>query len=135
MDLWGEILLLVEGDDEVGFFIKYIQHLLDNDPELWGNLPKIQIIPLDGKENFKLEFKALSSQTAFRDVVRIGIIQDADDDSNRAFQSSCSKLRTFNYIPPNDQLSYSDSIPSFVILINPSEGKGMFEDIVLSDQP
>ncbi len=79
-------VLLVEGNDDVQFFRRLIERR-----ESQG----IQIIPFDGKDKLG-EFLAdvLVPRIRTTDIVQVvGVVRDADDFYNRAFQSVTDSLR------------------------------------------
>ena len=120
-------LLLVEGRDEEMFFDALIRNLkLDNN---------IQIIQ-GGKTSFRDRLQLLKEgMSGFEDVVSIGIVRDADDSAESAFQSICDALDALELPTPDDLLSATPESPHISILIMPPGNEGtnrMLEDLCLA---
>jgi hypothetical protein len=125
-------ILVVEGKDEEGLFTALIKHL---DLEA-----SIQVLPIGGKTTLRPYMQALRSTTGFLEIVKsIGIMRDADEDADAAFQSICDTLRVIGLPVPDRLLAPTATRPSVAIMILPGEGRpGMLENVVLDavqDEP
>ena len=118
-------LLLVEGKDDVGFFEGLITHLDLND---------IQIINVGSTSKYGDRLKAIRNSPNFKKIViSIGIVRDADTNSDAAFQSISGYLRSAKLPVPEKPLKPSKSTPQVTVMILPKEGEpGMLEDLCLS---
>ena len=118
-------LLLVEGNDDQNFFQKLMQEItLDN----------IQIIPMEGKENFRTpNFKSVINTSGFREVKSLGIIRDADDNADNAFRGICTALKECGLPEPTQPgVITNTSLKVGILIIPPSAEKGEIEDLCLS---
>ncbi len=116
-------LLLVEGKDEVLFFGSYLNFLkIDN----------IQILEVKGKEQFRNEIPKLRVLQRFPDVVKIGLVRDADTDFNAALESVYDRLVSNLFEPIKEHNKFSSKNPSIGIFIMPKFGtNGSLEDLCL----
>lgn len=71
-------ILLVEGDTDVGLFLRLHQRI---------GISNVQIIPYGGKDNFRNVLGVLRVQAGFEGVEYLGIVRDADADSQAALRS------------------------------------------------
>jgi len=76
-------LLAVEGKDEVNFFKALVKYL---------DLQNVQILDIGGKFQFKHKLSAISKSPHFNNIISLGVIRDADTDSDSAFQSWSAPL-------------------------------------------
>ena len=93
-------LLLVEGRDDESFFQRIIERRNDKN---------VQVIAFNGKDNLG-EFLAnnLIPRLKPNPIVKtIGVVRDADDSYERAFQSIGDSLRTAGLPPPSKPLTYA----------------------------
>lgn len=119
-----EKLLIVEGIDEV----VVISQILKN-----NNIEDIQLIPFGGKSILKNYMKdVLIKDSNFLAVKSIGIIRDADDNYEGAFDSVCSALRSSGLDVPNSENEKTVGNPMISILILPGNSKnGSLENIFI----
>ncbi len=116
-------LLIVEGQDEKGFFTALIEHL---------SLDDIQVMPIGGKTQLRDSLEALSLAPNFNKVITLGITRDADDNPSGAFQSVSDAISNANLRPPSKQLFIANGKPRTVIMILPKPDiAGMLEDVCL----
>jgi hypothetical protein len=125
-------LLLVEGEDE-----EYLFDALLEDLKLEKN---IQVFGVGGKDKFPNDLEKYKKNVpGFEIVTSLGIIRDADNDPQAAFQSVCSALNNAGLPVPNAPLQSKDGPPKVTIMIVPdSDRTGMLEDLCLdsvSDDP
>ncbi|MET1249223.1 DUF3226 domain-containing protein [Sporolactobacillus sp. STCC-11] len=133
-------LLLVEGKDEEIFF----DALYRENNQLTDNLSDIQIIPVNGKDNFKFKLLALTNTSGFDIVTSLAIIRDADSSADDAFKSIKNTLIDCGLPFPSDHGKFSETadfddlrIGIFIMPGDNNEGT-MLEDLCLntkSDHP
>lgn len=118
-------LLLVEGRDDEGLFSALITHL--------GGMPEIEIRKYFGKDNFRQFIRALLLVSGFGNVNSIGVIRDADNNADGAFQSVKDSLLSVGLPAPNQPLQNSTGMPTTTIAILPiDQQQGELEDVLLS---
>jgi hypothetical protein len=116
-------VLVVEGKDDRNFFEALIGNL---------SLSNIQIKDIGGKTQLNARLKALKNTSGFSEVESIGVVRDANNNPNGAFQSVCSALRNANLPVPTRALRPAGQRPEVRIMILPEENTpGMLEDICL----
>ena len=116
-------LLLVEGKDERNLFGALVNHL---------SLKDIQIIVAGGYTQFQTRLKAIATTPGWENVQSLGIVRDADNDAEAAFQSICSVLRNRGLPSPLKSAELFVANPSVSILIvPPHSATGMLEDVCL----
>ena len=120
-----EKLLLVEGDDEVGFFEALLKKM---------NIHSIQIYPVGGKDQFHNKIPLIVRLPDFHNVKKIAFIRDADEDRKAAFDSIFNILLKNGLKPIKEENKFSKSIPSIGIFIMPGRNynKGTLEDLCLN---
>ena len=118
-----DVQLLVEGNDERNFFEAFIEDL---------DLAKtVQIQVFDGKDQLHEFLPALAGATGFRDVKSIGIVRDADDSADAAFQSVRTCLTKAELPVPDHREERVGERPSVSVLILPGGGAdGMLETLL-----
>ncbi len=138
-------LMVVEGKEDQEFFIQLAKHM--NVLEGWP----LQIVQLGGKGiggkgkgNFHDFLRSLTKHPRFGRLTDIGIVRDADFETN-AFQSVQDTIRSANnknprQLPvPQQVMEFAFGTPNTGVLILPSsEREGMLEDLildVLADDP
>ena len=118
-------LLLVEGRDEENFFAALIKHL---------GISGIQIVGAGGERQFKQRLAVITSTSGFREVTAIGVVRDADEDREKAFESVCSRLRDAGLSVPKEPMVFSDGGRKTIVMIMPPQEVGtnrMLEDVCL----
>jgi hypothetical protein len=117
-------LLAVEGMDEVVFFEELLRHM--------GMTDKIDVRQVGGKDQFKIKLPVLQKITGFDKLETVGIIRDADESFERAFESVKGVLQKMGLQVPVRSGDFSKGIPGVGIFIMPDNaGKGMLEDLCL----
>lgn len=111
-------LLLVEGNDEVGFFTGLLRHL---------GIGGVQIVNYGGKDFFRRNIRAYVLEPTFAQVQSIGIVRDADDSAASARQSVLSGLNNAHLPEPpgNDMVEIS------VFITPDGSSPGALEDLCL----
>lgn len=117
-------LMIVEGQDEFRFFNAFFKY---------HNISDIQIIDIGGKTQFKNRIRAVVISQYFHQVKSIGIVRDADDNPQGAFQSICHSLKSAGLNAPTAPMTITDSKPRVAVYICPSQNKkGAIENIILN---
>lgn len=115
MNIVSDILILVEGKDEVNLLDALGNHCLST-----HQCGKIQIIDAGGKYKFPNNLRAIWTAAQTRPSLRaIGVIRDADDDAQGAFTSVCESLQAVGYPTPSAHGSISNAIPAIGVFIVP----------------
>lgn len=117
-------LILVEGNDDKNLLAALIKHL---------RLTGIQIIPIVGKGEMRDKIMAIRQTTDFEDkVTSFGVVRDADEDAESAFQSVCDGLEKAGLSVPSEPLKIASGTPRVIVLIWPCDRKeGTLEDVCL----
>jgi hypothetical protein len=117
-------LLLVEGRDEINFFNSLIRHL---------RIQEIEVRSYEGKDRLRSALQTLIIAPGFDMLESIGIVRDADNDANAAFQSVCGSLSNAGLpVPGAPMLITSERPQTGVMIMPPGEPEGMLENLCLS---
>ncbi len=118
-------IIAVEGNDEVNFFEAFFEKNDIND---------FQIINFGGKSKFKDKIKLLTKLDGFDEVTHFGLIRDADENYNSAFESLIYSLKN-SYLPyPKKGHSFSEENNNLRvgIFIMPNKNKkGALENLCI----
>lgn len=119
------VLLVVEGKEDVAFFGAIIKYL---------SLTNIQVKDIGGKTQLPTRLEEVSKQREFLDnIVVLGIIHDADNSSQSAFQSVSSALNKAGLPVPKKQLQVTSGAPRVSVMIVPNgKSSGILEDVCLA---
>jgi len=118
MKIEKEYLIFVEGSDDKAFFEKLLE-----------NTSTIQIINVEGKDNFKPKLKIASQDDNFERVKKVLIIRDADESYERAYQSLTEIVKEiFNKRAGNILSGYKGKFG--ILILPPSEEQGSLEDLL-----
>ncbi len=104
-------------------------------------LADVRIEPFLGKDKLRDFLKDVQTRPEFsRNMVSaVGIVRDADNDGNAAFQSVRDALLANGFKAPNRNGGFTvNGIKVGVLIVGPNGGQGMIEDLCLnsiSDQP
>ena len=116
-------LLLVEGQDEVGFFTGFLNHL---------GLRDYQIVDYGGKNAFRPRMEAYFREPTFSQVRAMAVIGDADLDANSAFQSIRDSLGNIGLPTPQSFLSQAgDGLQVSIFIMPDNSSPGALEDLCL----
>jgi len=116
-------LLLVEGKDDEKFFGALIRHL---------EIPNVQIIRIGSGREARKHLKAVKDTSGFHKVRSLGIVRDADNYPDRAFQSICDALDYAGLPVPDEPITPVGNNPCLAVLILPGADKpGALEDLCL----
>jgi len=119
-------LLLVEGDDELGFFQKIGKTIRMSD---------LQIYSMGGKDKFTVSaLNGIRLSSGFKELVKsLAIARDAHEDAERAFRSTCNMLAGVHLPVPSNVMEFQgEDIKVGVLVIPPNEKEGSLEDLCLS---
>ncbi len=124
MEITEAKIIGVEGKDEINFFRALFNYL---------NIRDIQLIDFGGKDNFNNRIEQIVKLENFNNVSHLGLIRDADNDSEAAFKSVKNSLKKVNLpTPDNNQCFSSKGVPKTGIFIMPGDNKtGMLEDLCI----
>lgn len=116
-------LIIVEGKDEVLFLNAFAKHL---------GLKNILFLDIGGKTTLKDNLETLPEIQGYEHVVSLGVVRDADNDPQNAFESVCGALKSNHYTVPDKPAVLIGNKPKIAVLILPGENKpGMLEDVCL----
>lgn len=128
MMLNNQILILVEGRDEVNFFNKLIEKLGLS----------AQVEDICGKDVFPTEngFKAITKLEGFENVKSIAVIRDADSGekaAHSAFQSVKTVLERNSVVCPSapGEFIENNGLKVGIFIMPDCENEGMLEDLCL----
>jgi len=118
-------LLLVEGNDDEGFFQKLIEVI---------KISNIQILSVGGKDGFRTSnLKSIKNMPGFRELRALGIVRDADENANDTFTSICTILRSANLPVPSQPMEIVDgTLRIGILIIPPHASKGKIENLCLA---
>ncbi len=110
----SDCVLLVEGKDEVNVFNAMLRFL-------FGDESDIQVIDGGGKSKFPKRLQAIQIESQTRSTFRtLGIVRDADDNPQGAFQSVCHHIGDVGYDIPGSHGEFSNGSPSVGVFIVPT---------------
>ena len=118
-------LLLVEGNDDEGFFKKISNEI---------GIRDLQILNLEGAREFNARTLKAVKQTHDFEIVRsMVIVRDADKNAQRVFDSICNALRAVGLPFPKNPMEFEarGSIKVGVLIIPPNKARGKLEDLCL----
>jgi len=117
-------LLLVEGNDEVNFFSALMTEL---------NLENVQVRDVGGKSKFRTRLKAVKVDQGYKTVISVGIVGDADENPNGAFDNICGALQSAGLPSPMAPLQSvaKDGLQVIVMILPDGKTPGMLEDLCL----
>lgn len=114
------IVILVEGETDGIFFKKLIKFIRRESD--------IQVVCMKGKD----KLKSLIKFSDFSLVKILVVVQDADSDPKRAFQSIRDTLKNSGFSIPSKPYEISDGNPKTAIIILPDEDKkGDLESLIV----
>jgi len=119
-------LLIVEGEDDNRFFNSLLSSMgIDN----------IQVLPIGGKIKIRENLALIKKDARSHVLESIGIIRDADDDPNSAFQSVCDSLKINGFSVPRSENEFTTEKPRVGVMILPgNNSKGALEDLCLMSE-
>ena len=108
-------LLLVEGKDEINLLTGLISACFVADDDA----PLVQIEQV-GKDNLRRNLSAIVMSARKRVTLQaIGIVRDAGEDAEHAFESVCDGIRYIGHEPPRSHGLFTDESPAVGIFISP----------------
>ncbi len=99
------------------------------------NLHNLQIEPFEGKDKLRNFLRLIQARPEFSRnlVTAFGVIRDADNDGDAAFQCVRDSLLAngFQASAQNGEIT-ANGIKTGILIIGPNNGKGMVEDLCLN---
>jgi len=124
MTILKPFLLIVEGSSDKNFFESLCKFMTIND---------IEIIEVGGVSRFRDQVSAILRMDGFENVKTLGIIRDADNNVNQAFNSIQDVLRNNNLPVPTKMMEFTNTIPTVIVFIMPDcSNSGELEDICIN---
>ena len=115
-------LLLVEGDTDVGLFLRLCQ---------WIEISNIQIVPYGGKGNFRNVLRVLKAQARFEEVEYLCVVRDADTDAEAARQSVEDTLAHAGLpLPGQSGVPATDTLRTMIQIMPPGRSDGCLETLL-----
>lgn len=116
--------LLVEGRDEEFLFNALLEYL---------KIADVQVQNYRGKSRFKNFLSGFVVVPGFDNVQSMGIVRDADDSAETAFQSICGSLSGSGLLAPHQMLESVPGTPTIRVFIMPDNDQpGALEDLCLT---
>ncbi len=126
LSIESEQLLIVEGQDEKGFFATLLKYL---------DINTVQIINVAGRENLKNTLESLSIITNFDKVTHIGFVFDAEKNEAKStfqsFESNLKKIFPAECIPKKSGDVVKAEIACGIFIMPDNKRSGMLEDLCL----
>lgn len=118
-------LLLVEGNDDLRFFRALSRSIGTDD---------VVVDTYNGKRNLGNDLSDRVRSPAFQAVSSLGIVRDADDSSQAAFDSVTGSLRRVNLPTPDAPAMQieQDGLRVSVLILPPGAEQGELENVCLS---
>jgi hypothetical protein len=120
-------VILVEGQDEVHVFLALLKK-----EELQA---EIEVREMAGRRNLSRAVKTVTDDPGWKEFGQsLGIVLDADNDSEGSFQSACTALRGAGLPEPSNHLAPARSSThpqTSVLIVPPGRQCGMLEDVFL----
>ena len=116
------VQLLVEGKDAANFFREFVRRL---------SRPDVDVHDFGGVDQFRPFLAAFVAAPNFGNVRSIGIVRDAEQSADAAFQSVRDALAHVNLTAPASPTESAGENPSVRVLILPGDGQpGMLETLL-----
>ena len=118
-------LLLVEGNDDRRLFGAMSKHLVIND---------IEISRYNGKANLRNDLAERVRNPDFQTVTSLGVVRDADESAQSAFDSVIGSLRRAGLPTPDAPVVpiESDGLQVSVLILPPDDSQGELENVCLN---
>ncbi len=125
-------LLLVEGNDEKWFCIQLIKAIeMNQNPE---NLD-IQVIDIQGNQNFSSSLSLIIKSPNFDEVTTIGFIRDAEKNpAESSYNSTCTSIKKYlsNFpIPEIGKTKTENGLTCGIFIMPDNKTEGMLENLCL----
>ena len=125
-------LLLVEGNDEKWFCIHLLETIGLNENS--DNLD-IQVIDIQGNQNFGFALNTITKFPNFDDVTTIGFVRDAEKNpAESSYKSTCATIKKYisNYpIPEIGKVKMENGFKCGIFIMPNNETPGMLENLCL----
>ncbi len=117
-------LIVTEGGDGAHLFRRLVDDL---------GLSRFQIVSAEGKDHFKPTLSVINTLSEFAAQIKaVGVVGDADDDPDKAFQEICDALREAGLSPPTSPDLLGAGFPKVRVLIVPTaDERGTLETLCL----
>jgi hypothetical protein len=95
----------------------------------------IRVEPFLGKNKLREFLRAFKTRPELtrNEIASIGIVRDADDDGNAAFQSVRDALLANGFKAPDQNGGFAvNGIKTGILIVGPNDGRGMVEDLCLN---
>lgn len=124
LEITSSRVILVEGPDEVNFFEALFRHI---------SMQGIQIINVEGKDNFPAKFSIFLKHPDFRLVHGYALIRDADTSHAATFNSLKSLLQNHGQPCPqaSGNFSITDMLKVGIFIMPGNKETGMLESLCL----
>ena len=122
----SEVLMLVEGIDDARFFSAFLRQGL--------GVTNVRIAQIGGKDSFRpFLVRTLARDPNRRNLRRLGIIRDADNDAAAAFNSIRAALSDGRFPAPRQpwQLAQSEQLTVSVAILPDGSAPGDLEELCL----
>ena len=118
-------LLLVEGNDDLRFFRALSRSIGTND---------VAVDSYNGKSNLRNDLAERVRNPGFQTVTSLGIVRDADNNSQSAFDSVIGSLRIVNLPAPDTPTIpiERDGLRVSVLIVPPNDEQGELENVCLN---
>lgn len=122
-EIESEIQLLVEGKDQKHFFEAFLERLS------FGN---VQVQDFGGVKDLRSFLSILVKRSEFREIVQsVGVVRDAEDSAQAAFQSVQDSLKNAGLSVPKRSEERAGCGPAVTVLILPdNDHPGMLETLL-----
>jgi hypothetical protein len=117
-------LLLVEGNDDARFFRAISQYL---------GITDIEVSSYNGKSNLGNDLSERIRSPEFQALSSLGIVRDADESSQSAFDSVVSSLQRAKLPTPDAPINPTerDGLRLSVLILPPDDDQGELENVCL----
>lgn len=123
IDIQHPHLLIVEGEEDKRFFEALIEYM---------KLTDVQVLAYCGKTNLRKFLRALVASSGFLKLISLGVVRDADENPQAAFQSVCDALKYVGLPTPHKPLEIAGKKPAVTVIILPEpDSPGSLEDLCL----
>jgi hypothetical protein len=114
----------VEGREEELLLLALLEHL---------NIIEIEVNSFGGKNNFRRFLRTFVNTPGFDEVQSLGVVRDADDSPETAFQSVRDSLDSLTLPVPSEMLLPANGSPMVNVFIMPDNSNpGALEDLCLT---
>ena len=132
LELKSNCLLLVEGNDEYWFCIQLLKSIgFNSNPEQLD----IQVIDMEGNQNFSSSLNLITKLPKFDQVTTIGFIRDAElNPATSSYSSICDSIKKYisNFpIPEIGKVKKENGLSCGIFIMPDNSAYGMLETLCL----